>query len=68
MISDRQLRVFAVRLPSGERYWTVLGQDLRPIAEADEFLRYVRFARDGAENTTYTYAGALVLFWRWCGS
>lgn len=55
-----------MRLPSGERYWTVLGTGLRPVVEADEFLRHVRFARDGAENTTHTYAGALVLFWRWC--
>lgn len=63
---NKQVTVFPVQLPSGARYYTVLGKDLRPVAEADAFLRHVRFARDGAENTTRTYAGALKLFLRWC--
>ena len=43
------MRAFLVRLPSGVRYWTVLGEDLAVVAEADAFLRHVRFGRDGSE-------------------
>jgi integrase/recombinase XerD len=55
-----------VRLPSGARYWTVLDDDLEVVAEADAFLRHVRFGRDGAESTTRSYAGGIALFLRWC--
>lgn len=61
-----QATVFPVRLPSGARYWTLLDHELRLVV--DEFLRHVRFARDAAESTTYTYAGGLALFLRWCSS
>jgi len=60
------VRAFAVRLPSGQRYWTVLDEDLRVVGVADEFLRYQRFGRDGAESTTKAYAHAIALFLRWC--
>jgi len=53
-------------LPSGQRYWTVLDGDLRPVAVADGFLRDQRFGRDGAESTTKAYAHAIALFFRWC--
>jgi len=53
-------------LPSGERYWTVLDEDLAVVAVADSFLRQVRFGRDGAESTTKAYAGSIALFLRWC--
>ena len=46
------MRAFPVRLPSGQRYWTVLDEDLAVVAVADAFLRQVRFGRDGAESTT----------------
>jgi integrase len=55
-----------VRLPSGARYWTVLDEDLAVVAEADEFLRHVRFGRDGSELTTRAYAGGIALYLRWC--
>ena len=55
-----------MRLPSGARYWTVLDDDLAVVAEADAFLRYVRFGRDGSELTTKSYAGGITLFLRWC--
>jgi integrase/recombinase XerD len=55
-----------VRLPSGQRYWMVLGQDLRVVAVAEGFLRHQRFGRDGAESTTKAYAHAIALFLRWC--
>ena len=55
-----------MRLPSGQRYWTVLGQDLQVVAVADSFLRHQRFGRDGAESTTKAYAHAIALFLRWC--
>jgi integrase/recombinase XerD len=61
------VRAFPVRLPSGARYWTVLDDDLGVVAEADAFLRQVRFGRDGSELTTRAYAGGIALFLRWCG-
>jgi integrase/recombinase XerD len=60
------VRAFPVRLPSGARYWTVIDEDLAVVAEADEFLRHVRFGRDGSELTTRAYAGGIVLYLRWC--
>ena len=60
------MRAFLVRLPSGAKYWTVLDEDLAVVPVADEFLRYVRFGRDGAESTTKSYAGSIALFLRWC--
>src|SRR6266498_2732467 len=61
-----RVRAFAVRLPSGERYWTVLDDELGLVAEADSFLRQIRFGRDGSELTTRSYAGSIALFLRWC--
>jgi site-specific recombinase XerC len=55
-----------VRLPSGARYWTVLDEHLAVVAEADAYLRHVRFGRDGSELTTKAYAGGIALFLRWC--
>jgi site-specific recombinase XerD len=60
------MRAFPVRLPSGQRYWTVLGDDLQVMAVADTFLRHLRFGRDCAESTTKAYANAIALFLRWC--
>jgi len=60
------MRAFCVRLPSGARYWTVLDEDLVVVAVADDFLRQVRFGRDGAESTTKSYAHSIALFLRWC--
>ena len=60
------MRAFPVRLPSGQRYWTVLDEDLQVVAVADDFLRQQRFGRDGAESTTKAYAHAIALFLRWC--
>jgi integrase/recombinase XerD len=60
------VRAFPVRLPSGQRYWTVLDEDLQVVPVADGFLRQQRFGRDGAESTTKAYAHAIALFLRWC--
>lgn len=60
------MKAFPVKLPSGQRYWTVLDENLRAVAVADAFLRHQRFGRDGAESTTKAYAHAIVLFLRWC--
>ena len=46
------MRAFPVSLPSGQRYWTVLDEDLQVVGIADEYLRHQRFGRDGAESTT----------------
>jgi len=61
-----RVRAFPVELPSGARYWTVIDEDLAVVGEADEFLRHVRFGRDGAELTTRAYAGGIALYLRWC--
>jgi len=55
-----------VRLPSGASYWTVLDDELVVVTVADEFLRHLRFGRDGAESTTKAYAIGIALFLRWC--
>jgi integrase/recombinase XerD len=60
------VRAFPVRMPSGQRYWTVLDEDLHVVGVADGFLRHQRFGRDGAESTTKAYAHAIALFLRWC--
>ena len=54
-------------LPSGQRYWTVLDEDLQVVGVADEYLRHLRFGRDAAESTTKAYAHSIALFLRWCG-
>jgi hypothetical protein len=45
----------------------VLDEEMAVVGDADEFLRQVRFGRDGAELTTRSYAGGIALFLRWCG-
>jgi integrase/recombinase XerD len=60
------MRAFLVRLPSGVGYWTVLDDELAVVTVADEFLRHLRFGRDGAESTTKAYANGIALFLRWC--
>jgi integrase/recombinase XerD len=56
------MRTFPVQMPSGMRYWTVIGEDLLVMSVADAYLRYLRFGRDAAESTTKTYAGAVTLY------
>ena len=60
------MRAFPVSLPSGQRYWTVLDEDLQVVGVADEYLRHLRFGRDTAESTTKAYAHSIALFLRWC--
>lgn len=55
-----------MRLPSGERYWTVLDDEFRVVEHADEYLRHLRFGRDCAEGTTAAYASSLSMFLGWC--
>ena len=62
------VRAFPVRLPSSQVYWTVLDDQLRVVAELEEFLRHLRFGRGCAESTTESYARALALYTWWCGS
>ncbi|WP_433257469.1 tyrosine-type recombinase/integrase [Streptosporangium sp. CA-135522] len=61
-----RFRPFLVRLPSGDRYWTVMDAAYRPVAAADEWLLHVRLGRDCAESTTEAYARSLALFLDWC--
>jgi integrase/recombinase XerD len=60
------MRAFPVSLRSGQRYWTVLDEDLQVVGVADEYLRHLRFGRDAAESTTKAYAHSIALFLRWC--
>ncbi|WP_293001646.1 tyrosine-type recombinase/integrase [Mycobacterium sp.] len=60
------MRAFPVSLPSGQRYWTVLNEDLQVVNVADEYLRHLRLGRDAAESTTKAYAHSIALFLRWC--
>nr|WP_280471234.1 site-specific integrase [Nocardia cyriacigeorgica] len=53
-------------MPSGGRYWTVLGDDFEPMPVADRYLRELRFGRDRAESTTKAYAESVALYLRWC--
>jgi integrase len=56
-----QFRKFVVRLPSGDRYWTVVDSGYRPVPEVDEWLLHLRLGRDRAESTTEAYATALAV-------
>lgn len=60
------MRAFPVSLPSGQRYWTVLDDELQFVWEADEYLRSLRLAQGRSEGTTESYARALALFFGWC--
>src|SRR5260370_38641309 len=53
-------------MASGVQAGEALDEDLAVVAEADAFLRQVRFGRDGAESTSKAYAGGIALFLRWC--
>jgi integrase/recombinase XerD len=64
----RRFRSFLVRLPSGDRYWTVVDAGYRPVPEADEWLLHVRLGQDRAESTTEAYARSLALFFEWCAA
>ena len=44
----------------------MLDEDLAVVADADAFLRHLRFGRDCSELTTRSYAGGIALFLRWC--
>ncbi len=44
----------------------MLDDELAVVADADAYLRHVRFGRDGSELTTKSYAGGITLFLRWC--
>lgn len=60
------MRAFRVQMPSGQRYWTVLDDELHVVPVADRFLRELRFGRDRAESTTKSYACGVALFLRGC--
>jgi integrase/recombinase XerD len=60
------MRAFPVSLPSRQRCWTVLDEELQVVGVADEYLRHLRFGRDMAESTTKVYAHSIALFLRWC--
>ncbi|GAA3372057.1 hypothetical protein GCM10017744_102000 [Streptomyces antimycoticus] len=60
------MRAFPVDLPSGQRYWTVIDDDLCVVPVADQWLRFLRFGRSRAELTTKSHANGAALYFRWC--
>jgi hypothetical protein len=60
------VRAFRVKLPSSERYWTVVDHEYRIVGDVDEYLRHLRFGQDCAESTTKAYAESLALYLRKC--
>ena len=60
------MRAFPVSLPSGQRYWTVLDEDLQVVGGADEFPApfAVRPRRRGVDDEGV--CGSIALFLRWC--
>jgi len=61
------VRAFPIKLPSSERYWTVVDENYQVVGAADEYLQHLRLGQDAAESTTKAYAEALALYLRWCG-
>ena len=53
-----------VELPGGDRTWTVLGADHRPVGPVEEFLEYHRVT-GSSPHTVRGYAKALQLWWRY---
>jgi hypothetical protein len=51
-------------LSSGERTWTVLGEDHRMVEPAEEYLEYLR-VQQASPNTVKSYARALALWWQY---
>ena len=41
------MRAFRVQMPSGDRYWTVLDDEMNVVPVADRYLRELRFGRIG---------------------
>jgi hypothetical protein len=60
------MRTFPVDLPSGQRYWTVIDDDLRVVPFADQWLPFLRVGRGRAEPTTKSHASGAALYFRWC--
>lgn len=63
------MQALRVKLTETLGYWTVVGEDWRPVEPADCYLRHLRLGADRAEGTTRAYAGDLVstakLRWLW---
>jgi hypothetical protein len=51
------VRAFRVKLPSAERYWTIVDDEYRIVGDVDEYLRHLRFGQDVAESTTKALRG-----------
>src|SRR5260370_39376198 len=63
-IGGSGMRAFPVRLPSGQRYWTVLDEDLAVVPVADGFLRQGWGGRGGGGWTAQRYRNPRALFFR----
>lgn len=56
-----------IELDSG-RTWTVLGSDHLPVGPVEEFLEFMRIARDASPNTIRSYAASLARWWEYVES
>ena len=60
------MQALRVALTETLGYWTVVGENWRPVEPADSYLRHLRLGADRAEGTTRAYAGDLACFLAWC--
>ncbi|MGH9654433.1 MAG: tyrosine-type recombinase/integrase, partial [Bryobacteraceae bacterium] len=60
------MQALRVALTETLAYWTVVGDDWRPVSAADAYLRHLRLGADRAEGTTRSYAGDLACYLTWC--
>jgi integrase/recombinase XerD len=59
------MRAFPVSLPSGQRYWTVLDEDLRLVWRLTSICGVFDWLK-AKQGTTESYARSLALFFGWC--
>jgi integrase/recombinase XerD len=63
---EGNVQALRVMLTETLGYWTVVGEDWRPVEPADSYLRHLRLGADRAEGTARAYAGDLACFFAWC--
>jgi site-specific recombinase XerD len=49
----------------GQRTWTVVGEDHLPVGPVEEYLEFLRVARQSSPNTIRSYATSLARWWEY---
>jgi site-specific recombinase XerD len=52
-------------LLDGQRTWTVTGEDHLPVGPVEEYLEFLRVARQSSPNTVRSYATSLARWWKY---